>query len=71
MVAKEFAGEPYSILKARLAEAIAEHLSDFRSRKKALLAKPATIRKVIDAGSKKTAVIAEKKIAAVKKKVGL
>ena len=71
MVAKEFAGEPYSVLKARLAEALAEHLSDFRERKTALLAKPAAIRTIIDAGSKKAAVIAEKKIALVKKKTGL
>lgn len=71
MVAKEFAGEPYSVLKARLAEALAEHLSDFRERKTALRAKPAAIRTIIDAGSKKAAVIAEKKIALVKKMTGL
>ena len=71
MVAKEFAGEPYSILKTRLAEALAEHLSDFRERKTALRAKPAAIRTIIDAGSKKAAVIAEKKIALVKKMTGL
>ncbi len=70
-VAKEFAGEPYSALKTRLAEAIAEHLSDFRERKKALLAKPGAIMKIVDAGSKKAAAIAEKKIALVKKKAGL
>ncbi len=70
-VAKEFAGEPYSALKTRLAEAIAEHLSDFRKRKKALLAKPGAIMKIVDAGSKKAAAIAEKKIALVKKKAGL
>lgn len=70
-IAKEFSGEPYSVLKTRLAEAIAEHLSDFRERKKALLAKPAAIRKIIGAGSKKAALSAEKKIALVKERVGL
>lgn len=71
MVAKEFAGESYSVLKAHLAEAVAEHLSDFRERKKALLAKPGAIMKIVDAGSKKAAAMAEKKIAIVKEKVGL
>jgi tryptophanyl-tRNA synthetase len=70
-IAIAFEGKQYSDLKEGLAELIATQLKDFRENKKKLLAKPGVIKKILDAGSKKAAKVAEKKIAAVKKKVGL
>jgi tryptophanyl-tRNA synthetase len=70
-VAKEFAGKNYSALKTRLAELIAEHFAEFREKKKALLAKPSALASVLETGSKKAIVMADKKIAEVKKKIGI
>jgi len=69
-VAIEFEDKQYSDLKASLAELIAGHFAEFRAKKAKLLAKPAAIRKIFAAGSKKAAVVADKKMAGVKKKVG-
>jgi tryptophanyl-tRNA synthetase len=69
-VAIEFEGKQYSDLKAALAELIAAHFVEFRARKTKLLAKPATIKKVLAAGSKKAGALANKKMAEVKKKAG-
>jgi tryptophanyl-tRNA synthetase len=69
-VAAEFEGSSYADLKRKLAALVAGYFAEFRARKKALLAHPAKIAKVFDAGSKKAAKAADLKIAAVKKKVG-
>lgn len=69
-VAIEFEGKQYSDLKAALAELIAGHLAEFRAKKTRLLAKPAAIKKILAAGSKKATVVADRKMAEVKKKVG-
>jgi len=69
--AKKFSGQPYSALKGSLAELVADHFADFRTKKKKLLAKPAALQKIIDAGSIKAGKIATKKIETVKKKIGL
>ncbi len=69
-IAAEFDGESYAELKRKLAALVAGHFAEFRMKKKKLLASPATVMKVFDAGSKKATKIADAKIAEVKKKVG-
>jgi tryptophanyl-tRNA synthetase len=71
MVAREFAGEKYAVLKTRLAELVAAHFEDFRKKKKALLAEPAKLAKILADGSARAAHVAEKKMAEVKERVGL
>jgi tryptophanyl-tRNA synthetase len=70
IVAKEFSGESYSVLKTRLTEVVIEYFTPFRATKKKLLAKPATMKKIVAAGSKKAGAVAAKKMLEVKKKVG-
>ncbi len=70
-VAKEFTGQSYSALKNRLAELMAAYFSEFRSKKKTLLAKPSTLVEVLRDCSEKAAAIATKKVAEVKQKIGL
>ncbi|HUC31070.1 MAG TPA: tryptophan--tRNA ligase [Candidatus Paceibacterota bacterium] len=69
-IAIEFEGKQYSDLKTSLADLIADHFKKFREAKKKLIAKPAAIKKVLAAGSKKAGLVATKKMAEVKKKVG-
>lgn len=69
-VAIDFEGKQYSELKNSLAELIANHFAKFRVAKTKLLAKPAVMKKIVAAGSKKAGVVATKKMAEVKKKVG-
>lgn len=69
-VAIEFEGKQYADLKGALAELIATHFAPFRAKKTALIAKPATMKKILAEGSKKAAAVATKKMAEVKKKVG-
>ncbi len=69
-VAVSFEGKKYSELKASLAELIAEHFSKFRVTKKKLLANPASLRRILAAGSKKASTVAAKKMTEVKKRVG-
>lgn len=66
----EFEERRYSDLKAGLAELIAGHFAEFRRRKAQLLAKPATIRKILAAGSKRAGAVADKKMAEVRERVG-
>jgi tryptophanyl-tRNA synthetase len=70
-IAIAFEGKKYSDLKAALADLIANHFAKFREKKKKLLAHPAAIKKILNAGSKKAARVAEKKMVEVQKKVGL
>jgi tryptophanyl-tRNA synthetase len=70
-VAKKFADQQYSIFKNKLAEVVAEHFAEFRTRKEELLSDPAKLIKILDAGSKKANAVAEEKMADVKKKIGL
>jgi tryptophanyl-tRNA synthetase len=69
-VAKKFSGESYSVLKGALTEVVIKHFAPFRTAKKKLLAKPATIRKILADGSRKAGAVAAKKMIEVKKKVG-
>ena len=68
---KKFAGKNYGEFKRSLIEVVTNHFADYRKKKKALLAKPATLKTVLNSGSKKAAKIAEKKMKVVKKRVGL
>jgi len=71
LVAEEFGGKKYSQLKMSLAEVFADYFADFRSRKKALLANPKKLVSVLHAGSASADRIAKKKMADVKKRVGI
>jgi tryptophanyl-tRNA synthetase len=70
-VAIAFEGKRYSELKDALAGLIAMHFAPFREKKKALLAKPAVIKKILSTGSKAATKVADKKMVEVQKKVGL
>ena len=69
-VAIDFEGKQYSDLKGALTELIAGYFAQFRTKKARLLAKPTTMKKILAAGSKKAAAVANKKMVEVKKKVG-
>lgn len=71
LIAAEFTGQNYAHFKSRLAELVADHFADFRAKKKSLLAKPQNLIATLTSGSRKAAKVAEKKIAEVKKKIGL
>lgn len=71
MVAKEFTGEKYSSLKHRLAEVLADHFSEFRSAKKALLTDEKNLINILEDGSKKASKVAEKKMNEVRKRIGI
>lgn len=66
---EKFRGATYVEFKNAVAESVIEELAPFQEAKNAL--KPASAAKVISAGNKKAASVAEKKIAEVKKRVGL
>ncbi len=68
---KKFAGKTYSEFKSSLAALIADHFADYRKSKKQLLAKPASLKQVLAKGSATAAKTASRKIAEVKKRVGL
>src|SRR5665213_3230502 len=71
LVAKDFSGQQYSALKKQLAEVVTDYFAQFRTDKKALLAKPAGLIKILNAGSEQAAKVAEKKMEEVKEKIGL
>ena len=68
---KEFAGKNYGEFKHALAEALIKHLAPFRTKKAALMKKPATLKKVLTDGSHVAAKVANAKIALVKRAVGI
>ena len=68
---KQFAGKNYGEFKSAIAEKVADHFAEFRINKKKLMAKPATLKSVLNKGSAKANKVAEKKLAEVKEKIGL
>ncbi len=70
-IEKRFAGKGYGEFKKSLVETISNYFADFRKKKKSLLAKPDSLKKVLRHGSGQASVKASAKIAEVKKKVGL
>lgn len=68
---RAFQGRSYSDFKSSLAKLVIDHFSDYRKKKKKLLSTHYSLLASLNAGSKKAAKVAEKKIAEVKKKTGL
>ncbi len=71
LVAEEFAGTNYSKLKSALATVIADHFTEFREKKKELLAKPKKLAEIVEEGSAAAARVADKKMIEVKRRVGI
>lgn len=70
-VERGFAGMNYGELKHSLADYVADYFSAFRKKKMALLKKPAGIKSAIRSGGAKAQKAADKKMAEIKKKIGL
>ena len=68
---KKFAGKNYSAFKAALTELVSDYFADFRKKKQELKAKSSQLKATLLSGSQKAAVVASKKIAEVKEKVGI
>lgn len=68
---ERFGGQSYAEFKTELGKTIAKHFADFRTKKAALLKKPAALKKILKDGSTKAEKIAEKKMSVVRKKIGL
>lgn len=68
---KEFSGLNYSHFKKAVSDYVANYFAPFRKKKAALLKKQSELKKVLRRGSGQAAKIAEKKIAEVKKRIGL
>ena len=68
---KKFSGKTYSEFKSELTELISGHFADFRDKKKTLLTHHALLRQTLRQGSGRAAKIAARKIAEVKRKVGI
>ena len=67
----EFRGKGYAEFKRKLAEEISNYFADFRKKKKSLMSKPSNLKTILQSGSQKAAAVAEKKMAEVKKKIGI
>ncbi len=61
----------YQELKETLSDAITNHFADFRKKKKALLAKPNAIRKILDEGAQKARRVAGATLKSVRQRMGL
>ncbi|MBI5732467.1 tryptophan--tRNA ligase [Candidatus Jorgensenbacteria bacterium] len=68
---KRYQSKGYAEFKKDLARVVVESLLPFQTNKKELMNKPGGIKKIFEAGSKKAASIANKKLIEVKKKIGL
>ncbi len=68
---ERFAGKSYSQFKEELAVTIADHLAPYREKKAALMKKPGVLKRILKEGSEAAAKVADRKMAEVKKKVGL
>lgn len=70
-VENDFKNKTYADFKSSLANLIINHFANYRKNKKSLMAKPQTLKTILNSGSKTTNQIASKKINEVKKKIGL
>jgi len=68
---KMFAGSSYSNLKGAVAESVVAHFATFRNKKSALLDKPKSLVNILNSGSKRAGLRANRKIKEVKTRVGL
>lgn len=70
-IEQEFRGKGYGAFKKALAEEITVRLAEFRKRKSAFIKKPSAIKKTLGRGSKIAARTAKKKMALIRKKIGI
>lgn len=68
---KELSGKGYGDFKKSLTKLVADYFKDYRKQKKELMKKPEQILKIANKSNKKANMIAEKKMAEVKNKLGL
>lgn len=68
---KKYKNRGYAEFKKDLAKIIIKNLAPLQQKKRALLKKPAQLRKILDDGAKKAKKIAQKTLSEVKKKMGL
>jgi len=66
-----FAGKNYGDLKRSLIAVVTDHFADFRKKKASLMKNPSSLVKTLEDGSKKAALVANKKMTQVKKQLGL
>ncbi len=71
IIEKEFSNKNYGEFKLALADLMIKKLSDYRKNKKTLLSKSQNLKNILNSGCKIANTIANKKIAIVKKKIGL
>ena len=70
-VEKEFKGESYATFKKSLAKLINRYFADYLKKKKALLANPSKLKKLVNQGAKKANKIASSKMNKVRDRLGL
>ena len=70
-ISKEFSGRNYSEFKNKLSFVISDYFTVFREKKKKLLKSEKKLKTILSAGSKKAALVADKKLTEVKKKIGV
>lgn len=70
-VQAQFVSTSYSAFKIALADLIANHFTEFRKKKKLLMAKPRLLKKILAEGSEQANKIAEKKMREVRKRIGI
>ena len=70
-VEKEFKGESYATFKKSLAKLINRYFADYLKKKKALLANPSKLKKLVNQGAKKANKIASSKMNKVRDHLGL
>jgi tryptophanyl-tRNA synthetase len=68
-IEKEYAGKGYGDFKKGLSEIVKNFLTEFQNKFNAL--DDATVMQILEAGANKAASVAEKKMAEVKKNIGL
>ncbi len=68
---RKFTGRNYGEFKGKLIGVVIDHFADFRKKKKILTANSSRLKAILRTGSKKAVKIANKKIAEVKRKIGL
>jgi len=70
-IEQKFININYAEFKKSLAEAVINILKPFQENKKEFLKNPKSVKKIIESGNKKASQIANRKIAEIKKKIGL
>jgi tryptophanyl-tRNA synthetase len=71
VIEKKFAGKQYGEFKKELADITIKFLTPYQEKKKKLTKNTIAVKKTIEAGNKKAKLISDKKLLAIKKKIGL